>query len=40
MELKEMIKVMEHFDNGGEIEYLHHEDNSIFGEAIKLPEFE
>ena len=27
MELKEMIKVMQHFDNGGEVEYSNRESN-------------
>ncbi len=35
MELKEMIKVMQHFDNNGEIEYSHNKFNNVFGEAIK-----
>ena len=35
MELKEMIKVMQHYEDGGEIEYTHNKLNSVFGEAIK-----
>ena len=35
MERKEMIKIMTHYLNGGEIEFSHKEDNRIFGVAIK-----
>ena len=35
MELKEMIKVMQHYEDGGEIEYSHNNLNSVFGDAIK-----
>ena len=35
MELKEMIKVMQHYEDGGEIEYTHNKLNNVFGEAIK-----
>lgn len=33
MELKEMIKVMQHFDNGGEVEYSGDNFETIFGKA-------
>ena len=35
MELKEMIKVMQHYDNGGEVEYTHNNLNNVFGDAVK-----
>ena len=35
MELKEMIKVMQHYEDGGEIEYTHNKLNNVFGDAIK-----
>ena len=35
MELKEMIKVMQHYDNGGEIEYSTDNFNTIVGTASK-----
>ena len=35
MELCEMIKVMQHYEDGGEIEYTHNKLNNVFGEAIK-----
>ena len=35
MELKEMIKVMQHYDNGGEIEFSKDEFKTIIGEANK-----
>ena len=35
MELSEMIKVMTHYLNGGEVEYTHNKLNNVFGEAIK-----
>ena len=35
MELKEMIEVMQHYEDGGEIEYTHNKLNNVFGEAIK-----
>ena len=33
MELKEMIKVMQHYEDGGEIEYTHNKLNNVFGDA-------
>ena len=33
MELKEMIKVMQHFDNGGDVEYSGDNFETIFGKA-------
>ena len=33
MELKEMIKVMQHFENGGEVEYSGDNFETIFGKA-------
>ena len=35
MELKEMIKVMQHFENGGEVEFSNDEFKSVLGEANK-----
>ena len=35
MNIEEMIKVMQHFADGGEVEFSHKEGNSVFGEAIK-----
>ncbi len=35
MELSEMIKVMQHYGDGGEIEYTHNKLNNVFGDAIK-----
>lgn len=35
MELEEMIKVMQHYEDGGEIEYTHNKLNNVFGDAIK-----
>lgn len=35
MELKEMIEVMQHYEDGGEIEYTHNKFNNVFGDAIK-----
>ena len=38
MELCEMIKVMQHFDNSGEIEYSKDEFKTVLGEANKEDE--
>lgn len=35
MELKEMIKVMQHYDNGGDIEYSEDNFKTILGESNK-----
>ena len=35
MELSEMIKVMQHYDNGGEVEYSDNNFTSVLGKAIK-----
>lgn len=35
MELKEMIKVMQHYENGGEVEYSTNNFNTIVGTANK-----
>ena len=35
MELKEMIKVMQHYENGGEVEYSNNNFNTILGTANK-----
>ena len=35
MELKEMIKVMQHYENGGVVEYSTNNFNTIVGEANK-----
>ena len=35
METTDMIKVMQHYVDGGEIEYSHNNLNSVFGDAIK-----
>ena len=35
MELKEMIKVMQHYDNGGVVEYSTNNFNTIFGTTNK-----
>ena len=35
METTDMIKVMQHYADGGEIEYSHNNLNSVFGDAIK-----
>ena len=35
MELKEMIKVMQHYDNGGEVEYSDNNFETVLGKANK-----
>ena len=35
MELKEMIKVMQHFDNGGDVEFSNDNFKTILGESNK-----
>ena len=35
MELKEMIKVMQHFEDGGEVEYSYHSRKKILGTVNK-----
>ncbi len=35
MELKEMIKVMQHYENGGEVEYSDNKFKTVLGEANK-----
>ena len=35
MKTTDMIKVMQHYVDGGEIEYSHNNLNSVFGDAIK-----
>ena len=35
MELCEMIKVMQHYENGGEVEYIHNNVKEVFGKVTR-----